>query len=90
MDADEMSEGEAISEWEMPDLEANYAQKERDYYRAKMAKVGTVIICPWCGKRLIKRTYQHKFCSTTHKDRYHNTINPEKQARARCFNSRRR
>ena len=42
------------------------------YDNNKLAKVGEEIICPICGKRLIKKSYQQAFCCTRCKDIYHN------------------
>jgi predicted nucleic acid-binding Zn ribbon protein len=47
-------------------------KKNKRYNINKSAKVGTEIICPVCGKRLIKKSYQQAFCSTECKDKYWN------------------
>lgn len=52
------------------------------YVAAKAAKVGTQILCPCCGKRLTKRSYQHKFCNTRCKDQYWNTVDDTRRERA--------
>lgn len=36
------------------------------------AKVGDEIICPECHRKMKKRTYQHVFCNTRHKDAFWN------------------
>lgn len=46
--------------------------KIKRYDINKSAKVGEEIICPICGKRFIKKSYQQAFCSTECKDRYWN------------------
>lgn len=58
--ADEVSRGQES------DLEVYYANRE--------AKVGSTIICPYgkCRKKFTKRSYQHAFCCTKHKDRFWN------------------
>jgi predicted nucleic acid-binding Zn ribbon protein len=47
-------------------------KKIKRYDINKSAKVGTEIICPVCGKRFIKKSYQQAFCSTECKDKYWN------------------
>ena len=59
---------DAISE---PDIELMKVA----YEDASNAKTGDKIICPFCGKDLVKKSYQHKFCCTKHKDKYWNIIN---------------
>lgn len=46
----------------------------RLYTAAKAAKVGASIKCPGCGKSLVKKTYQHKFCGPSCKDSYWNWV----------------
>lgn len=46
------------------------------YEKANSAKVGQTIHCPYCDKAFTKKSYQHKFCCTKHKDKYWNKINP--------------
>ena len=38
----------------------------------KQAKVGEELICPICGHRFKKKSYQQAFCSTFCKDKYWN------------------
>lgn len=57
------------------------------YEAAKSAKVGSMILCPGCGKLFLKRSYQHVFCSNKGrgncKDRYWNRATAERADRAR-------
>lgn len=46
-------------------------RKER-YNTNKALKVGSVCVCPICGKEFIKKTYAHAFCSTKCKDAFWN------------------
>lgn len=48
-------------------------------------KVGSMIMCPECHSRFIKKTYNQKFCCTACKDKFHNRINPERAVRQRNF-----
>ena len=56
--------------------------KER-YKLNKAAKVGEEIVCPSCGHRFIKKSYQQVFCKTKTgtkcKDKYWNTVTPSKR-----------
>jgi hypothetical protein len=59
------------------------AKKKRLYLRAKKAKVGEQIICPWCNTIHLKTTYHKVFCTngkTAHggncKDDYWNEVDP--------------
>ena len=49
----------------------------------KEAKVGTECICPSCGTKFIKKSYQQVFCKskggTICKDKYWNTVTPTKR-----------
>jgi hypothetical protein len=78
--------------------DADYAREERnrqlDKSRHEMldrfvdngrAEMGATIECACCGRKVVKRHYQQKFCPPTGKgkgkryackDRYHNLINP--------------
>lgn len=49
------------------------------------APVGSMIKCPECHTTFIKKTYNHKFCCTACKDKYHNRVNPERANRQRKF-----
>ena len=46
------------------------------YEENKNKSKGDVMVCPYCGKMIIKKSYQHKFCNTKCKDKYWNIINP--------------
>ena len=50
-----------------------FSTKQLRFKVAQDAPVGSRIRCPWCNCRQTKRSYQHKFCSTKHKDMYWNT-----------------
>lgn len=49
----------------------------------KSAPVGTFCVCPACGVKFIKETYQQVFCKTKGgtvcKDKYWNTVTPTKR-----------
>ena len=50
-------------------------------------KAGEIIDCPECGNTFTRKTYNHRFCSTTCKDNYHNEGN-EKRLKAKEANIR--
>ena len=52
------------------------------YDASKSAKVGMTITCPTCERRVQKRSYQQAFCCTRCKDRYWNTVDETRRARA--------
>ena len=47
-------------------------RKSSSYVKAKNAKVGETITCANCGKKMVKKTYQQKFCCDRCKIKYHN------------------
>jgi hypothetical protein len=53
------------------------------YKTAKKAKIGEVVVCPSCGTKFIKSSYQQAFCKTQRgtvcKDKYWNTVIPSKR-----------
>ena len=58
------------------------------YSYAKNVQIGSDIVCPVCGKVLIKKTKDHVFCSNGRnkgagncKDAYWNKIDPKKRNR---------
>ena len=58
--------------------------KMREKYKiAKESKVGDEVICPSCGTKFIKTSYQQAFCKTKGgtvcKDKYWNTVIPTKR-----------
>ena len=55
---------------------------KKRYMKAMNASIGDNIECPGCGERNEKQTYQHKFCDSTCKDRYWNTVDPDRSLRA--------
>lgn len=55
------------------------------YEKNRAAKVKTKIKCPCCDKSFIKKTYHNVFNSNKCKDRYWNTVDDERLARARLF-----
>lgn len=62
--------------------------KRKLYVKARKAKVGTVIECPWCGKQHMKSTYNKVFCSNAKtliggncKDDYWNLVDPVRYQR---------
>lgn len=59
---------------------------DKDIYNANCeAPVNSMIVCPECHSRFIKKTYNHKFCCSKCKDDYHNHINPERAVRQANF-----
>jgi ribosomal protein L32 len=58
----------------------------RLYDKAKAAPVGSRIVCPTCGKRHSKTSYQKVFCRNTGrgncKDRYWNTVDEVRSIKA--------
>lgn len=53
------------------------------YKNAKSAKVGDTCVCPSCGSKFVKTSYQQAFCKskpkTMCKDKYWNTVDPKKR-----------
>jgi hypothetical protein len=45
-------------------------QFETLYKGNKIAKVGTIIVCPICGEKFTKRQYSQAFCCSACKDKY--------------------
>jgi hypothetical protein len=60
------------------------------YKENKNSNIGTTIKCAWCGKRIIKKSYQTQFCSNKGKnnckDKYHNNTNETRRFRAQLYN----
>lgn len=63
---------------------ATYRQR---YDKARIAKIGEEMQCTVCGARMVKRSWQHKFCHTRHKDKYWNTVDDSRRARAVAWNN---
>jgi len=106
----EQTESEALQEahhWgdfdefnkpEKPELGSNLMYNAIGIYCInKNANVGEEIICPTCGKKFIKTSYQHTFCGLKGKgkkngkgklckDTYHNSVNDSRRMRARIYN----
>lgn len=101
-----MSEGECLSEYlegleivreEKSPLLSNLMPNAKYIYLTNRgAKVGALLLCPTCGRRFIKRSYQNVFCGTRGKggkknkgvlckDTYHNSISEKRRERAKCF-----
>lgn len=62
------------------------------YEENKAAKIGSVITCPVCSKRFVKRTKDHTFCSNGRqkkggncKDTYWNTVDEGRRERAKLY-----
>lgn len=55
------------------------------YDKAKDAKVGEIIACACCGSKMVKKSYQQKFCSLKCKDKYWNTVDEKRRVRASNF-----
>lgn len=67
----------------------NFTIKEGEerYRKSKDAKVGDEICCGFCNKKLIKKSYQQAFCRTKCKDRFWNSVCPERRERAQNYKS---
>lgn len=48
------------------------SKRTSQYEANKAAKVGEVIVCPICGDKIVKKSYQQAFCCTRCKDAYWN------------------
>ena len=55
------------------------------YNKNATISICSMIVCPECHTRFIKKTYNQKFCCTACKDKYHNRVNPERASRQRKF-----
>ena len=59
------------------------------YKIAEETKVGLSFVCPACGKKIVKRSYQHRFCRNKGngncKDRYWNSVDPIRSERCKFF-----
>ncbi len=55
------------------------------YAKNKASSVGSFIVCPSCGFTFRKKSYQQAFDKKSCKDRYWNTVSPERKARAMFF-----
>ncbi len=70
----------------------NVENAKKAYATAKVAKVGDEIVCAFCGKRFIKKTYNMAFCKSKGKanckDRYWNSICGKRKERAIEFSGR--
>lgn len=51
------------------------------YEKAKAEKTGNKIQCPSCGNWIVKNQYNTTFCSRKCKDKYWNTVDPNKRCR---------
>lgn len=71
MKKDDMSEKTTLSE---------------KYAKAKAARVGETVECV-CGRHFVKKSYQQAFHETGCKDRFWNTVDDKRRARAKFFNS---
>lgn len=63
-------------------------QMEDLYNAAVNAKVGDTIQCPCCGHKMKKKSYQHKFFNTRHKDKYWNSVDDTRRDRAKAMRHR--
>jgi len=64
-------------------MENNVKILRKRYKAAKAAKVGETVICPSCGHKFVKKSYQQVFCKTFPgtkcKDNYWNNVTPTKR-----------
>lgn len=64
--------------------DAEFNKMTERFARATRAETGATIECACCGRLIVKKTYQQKFCPVVKgkkksyrcKDRYNNTVNP--------------
>lgn len=60
-----------------------FRRMKKQYRKNKAAKVGDRCICPSCNTLFVKVSYQQAFCKTQGgtvcKDKYWNTVTPEKE-----------
>ena len=77
---------EDVLEEYIENLSATIEVLKQRYSANKIASVGTQIVCPACGKKHMKKSYQSQFCSNKGKknckDRYNNTINTDRRIQA--------
>ena len=62
----------ALSKQTIKEMSWKKSKRRMQYEANKEAKVGEVIVCPICGEKLTKKSYQQAFCSTKCKDAYWN------------------
>jgi hypothetical protein len=69
-------------------LEKRIRRLQYRYNKAKSAKVGEEVVCPFCKKKFIKTTYHKTFCCNAKtrkksncKDNFWNLVDPEKRCR---------
>ena len=86
-DNDLGAELEALEECLEADLSNLIDNSTQVYSDNKKSLVGTNINCPTCGKVFVKKSYQQTFCKGKCKDRYHNSVNEKRKARAKLFNA---
>ena len=84
-----MSEANRVSTSEFDDItyEIDYTMLER-YVIAESTVVGNTFLCAYCGKTIVKRTYQQKFCNNKCKDKYWNTVDKKRRNRAKVWSSK--
>ena len=68
------------SDNQTPALNADQSALKARYESALALPAGSTAQCPICSADVVKRTYNHVFCSNSgagnHKDEYHNILNP--------------
>lgn len=67
-----------------PNGEERIKLYKQRYKVASKAEIGTTINCPTCNKELLKNTYNRIFNSTKCKNKYWNTVDDVRRARARA------
>ena len=95
IDGSYMSEAQLRTQARARNTAKRVAKLRARYKAAKAARVGEIIECAFCGRRIIKTTYHKAFCSNGKtrkgaggncKDRYWNTVDEVRRERAVFFN----
>lgn len=53
---------------------------EERWHTAKRTSVGCEIECPYCGKKITKKSWNHKFCSSDHSEKYWKDTEPKHES----------
>lgn len=79
---------------EVYSFKTNIEKAKERYKRNKDSPVGSTIECSWCGKRMIKLSYQHQFCKGKGKgnckDSFWNNVSEKRRKRAKFFANKER
>lgn len=56
------------------------------YFKSESAEIGATIECAYCGKLIVKKTYNRRHCNSLCKDKYWNNVDEKRRSRAKRFN----